>query len=200
MVNSTTKRYQKKKRGANFKKKSLGTGFEYCSLIGQWNNPTGNECLNYFWWFFTVFGVIEPSEHYGTNFFAYFWLFERHITYIFPKIGIFPLYNPSQAKSADWKRRKTEAEEKPEDKVEESEEVDAIDDPMSWYFNWTIDQSADNLEIAKESIQQVPQHMAHILWLIIMNSLRMTHHLWLIIFDSSFMTHHLWLIWFIFYK
>ena len=115
---------------------------------------------------FQFFGVIEPSEHYGTNRDAYFWPLERHGTYIFPKIGIFPLYNPSQAKSADWKRRKTEAEEKPEDKVEESEEVEAIDDPMSWYFNWTIDQSADNLEIAKESIQQVPQHMAHILWLI----------------------------------
>ena len=66
----------------------------------------------------------------------------------------------SKANTENWKRRKTEAEEKSEDKVEESEEVD---DPMSWYFNWTIDQSADNLETAKESIQQVQNHMAHIL-------------------------------------
>ena len=72
--------------------------------------------------------------------------------FLFPKL--------SKANAESWKRRKTEVEEKSEDKVEESEE---IDDPMSWYFNWTVDQSADKLETAKASIQQVQNYMALIL-------------------------------------
>ena len=82
---------------------------------------------------------------------------------IFPIFANFYFQKLSKANAASWKRRKTEAEEKSEDKVEESEEVEEIEDPMSWYFNWTVDQSADNLETAKESIQQVPNLMAHIL-------------------------------------
>ena len=82
------------------------------------------------------------------------------IFHFFHSFGDFCFQKLSKANTNNWKRRKTEAEEKSEEKVEEPEE---IEDPLSWYFNWTVDQPADKLETAKESIQQVQNYTVHIL-------------------------------------